>query len=558
MKLLPREAWTYAILLIVLFALAGVAVQTTIQNLPELAANQQYHVLAVLIWALTVGFMFIAGAFGLWAIRFSSEAESRRRIGGIVDAMDYLQDGILAVDRRKRIRGSNSPARKIAAEEAITMKPLHSVFPCLSEDDLDLLLHSRTPNEVEREFAADGRPRVLRFRSQPAEGMTMLLVSDVTLINAQRLRKRQVTRLQLIGEIGRGVAHDFNNLMCVISGHLSLLSRLPPGSSEAKASIEQMKRSAEQAISLAEKLRALSPGQVPGRSHAMVEEHLKSAVDTLRDSLSAGWQVQSELEELPPTGLTGIQLEQVIANLGFIAADAAPTPSTLYVTAAEPGEQKFFDVSTRFSAVIAIGTTSGEWIPNTEDLIRDRREPGIIQSVIGTMLKEWEGELDCFRHSDGQVVFRICLPPATSLTSDRTMASLPAEIAGYMADWTVLIAVPVRRQKALQTRLKEIGTTSVAADNVATILARVEEATRLDAMIIDRRLLRREAAGILRAILKLRPTAGLVVLTEDTRSDAVGMQHDILFLPVDSAVNDVLNAAVEAKGLATHRDQRRK
>ena len=557
MKLLPREAWTYGILLIVLFALAGVAVQTTIENLPELAANEQYHVLAVLIWALTVGFMFIAGAFGLWAIRFSSEAESRRRIGSIVDAMDYLQDGILAVDRKRRIRGSNSPVRRITSEESLKMKSLGEVFPCLSEDDLVLLLRNRAPNEVEREFAADDRPRMLRFRSQPAEGMTMLLVSDVTLINAQRLRKRQMTRLQLIGEIGRGVAHDFNNLMCVISGHLSLLSRLPPGSAESKASIEQMKRSAERAISLAEKLRALSPGQVPGRSNAMIEEHLKSTVDTLRGSLSAGWHVQATLEELPPTGLTGIQLEQVIANLGFIAADAAPTPGNLYVTAGKPGEQKLFDISSRFSAVVAIGTTSGDWPPDMEDLIRDRREPGIIQSVIGTMLKEWNGELDCFRHADGQIVFRVCLPPATSVISDRTTASLPSEIAGYMADWTVLVAVPVRRQKALQMRLKEIGTTSVAADTVAAILARVEEATQLDAMIIDWRILRREAAGILRAILKLRPTAGLVVLTEDPRLDAAGMQQDIVFVPVDSSVNDVLTAAVEAKGLATHRDHRK-
>lgn len=555
MRLFPRETWTYAVLLIVLFALAGVAVQTTIEYLPELTANDQQHILAVLIWSLTVGFMFIAGAFGLWAIRFSSEAESRRRIGSIVDAMDYLQDGILAVDRKGRIRGSNTPARHIANDDLLKLKPLDDAFPCLSGDDLALLLHSRVPNEVERDFDVDGRPHVLRFRSQPAEGMTMLIVSDVTLISAQRLRRRQMTRLQLIGEIGRGVAHDFSNLMCVISGHLSLLTRLPAGSADAKTSIEQMKRSTDRAILLAEKLRALSPAQIPGRSCAMIEEHLKSTVDTLRDSLSAGWEVISDLKELPPTGLTGIQIEQVIANLGFIAADAAPTPGTLHISAARPAEHEFSNVSSRFSAVVAIGTVTA-WPPVVADLIRDRREPGIIQSVIGTMLKEWGGDLDCYRHAAGHVVFRICLPPATAATAEGSSAGLPSEFASYLGGWTVLLAMPARHQKALQRRLKEIGANTIVADDVAATLARVEETADIDAIVIDRRLLRQESAGILRAILKLRPAAGLVVLTENPDTDAAGIQHDVVFIPTDSPVNEILTVAVEAKGLATQRDRR--
>lgn len=555
MRLLPREAWTYAVLLIVLFALAGVAVQTTITHLPDLAAAEHQHILAVLIWSLTVGFMFIAGAFGLWAIRFSAEAESRRRIGSIVDGMDYLQDGILAVDRKGRVRGSNPAAQGIAGNALLRQCALADVFTCLSKNDVALLLQGRFPSEVERELATDGRTRILRFRSQPAEGMTMLLLSDVTLINAQRLRQRQMARLQLIGEIGRGVAHDFNNLMCVISGHLSLLSRLPPDSNDARASIQEMKKTAEQAISLAAKLRDLSPGRIAGRSHAMIEEHLKATVEALEGALGVGWDVRAELEDVPPTGLTGIQLEQVILNLGLIAADTAPSPGTLHIATGKPGEREFFDVGKRFAAVVAIGTTGNGWPPDLAGLTRDRGEPGIIQSVIGTMLKEWGGELDCFRMPEGQMVFRVSLPPAAALGSERAAAALPMELESYLSGWTVLVAIPPRRQKVLRNRLQEIGVSVVTADTVAGALARVEDTAGLDAMILDRGLLRQEASGILRAIVKLRPETGVVVLAENPELDSAGMTHDIVFVPVDSSPNDVLTAAIEAKGLATHRNR---
>ena len=85
MKPVPKGVWSYAILLVVLFAVASIAVWHTIAFLEERLPAKDYGLAAGLISSISLGFMLIAAAFGLWAIRFSSEAESLRRIGRVVE-----------------------------------------------------------------------------------------------------------------------------------------------------------------------------------------------------------------------------------------------------------------------------------------------------------------------------------------------------------------------------------------------------------------------------------------------------------------------------------------
>ncbi|MDA0991003.1 MAG: hypothetical protein O3A51_09655, partial [Verrucomicrobia bacterium] len=114
MKLITREATGYAVLLVILFAIASIAVWQTLSYLAGHLSGGDYAVTATLICVITFGFMLIAGAFGLWAVQFAAESESRRRIGRFVDAMDYLQDGLLAINEKAIVTGSNPAARDLA------------------------------------------------------------------------------------------------------------------------------------------------------------------------------------------------------------------------------------------------------------------------------------------------------------------------------------------------------------------------------------------------------------------------------------------------------------
>jgi len=123
MTFLPKSAWRYAILIIILFAIVAVASMTIISYLQDQIAEQTavetIKQLSIAIWALTMGCMFLAGALGLWAIRSTAEIEGRRRIGRFVDTMDYLSDGLMAIDGKGHVRGSNPAARKPGSRSAL-------------------------------------------------------------------------------------------------------------------------------------------------------------------------------------------------------------------------------------------------------------------------------------------------------------------------------------------------------------------------------------------------------------------------------------------------------
>ena len=151
--------WRYALLIVLLFAIAGVASHETISSITALLGEAQegstipdeitMRIVTVPILALTMGFLFLAGALGIWAIRSTAIIEGRRRVGRFVDAMDYLSDGLLAVDRNGRVTGSNPAARNLAARNLGKGATLRDYFPYLSAADLELLEDAAGPQEVE-------------------------------------------------------------------------------------------------------------------------------------------------------------------------------------------------------------------------------------------------------------------------------------------------------------------------------------------------------------------------------------------------------------------------
>lgn len=562
MRLFQKEAVSYAVLLIVLFAIAALAVSHTLNYLSDQVPAREFRVAAALIWVLTLGFMLIAGAFGLWAIRFSAEAEGRRRVGRFVDAMDYLRDGLLAVDRKGRVTGSNPAARTFGAIEADHRSPLAHCFPCLEASDIARLLKTREPTEVERTLQRGSDAQTLRFRTQPSEDLTLILVSDVTSMNEERLRSRQSARLQLIGQIARGVAHDFNNLLCAISGHASLLPRLPPGSPDVRKSIDAINRDVEKGIELAGHLLELArPGMIR-QSTKVLAVHVNAAANALRDSLTPEWTVEARISELPAVGLTGAQVEQAILNLGLRAADAVQAPGTLSIVASRPGDDILCDVDRSYAGVVLIsaGTSSGSEEPGT-DLQQTSSETGVLESVISSMLEESGGALHCLTDRDGHPVYRLVLPYGTAASTADEPQEIPQELGAYVAHWSILMAAPSKMQDSLVQGLEKLGAKVNRVQDIVSLLAEIETGTEIDAMIIDRYLFRQEPKGLLKAVLKLRPDAGIVVLCEDPEAEAMDLSSDVVFAPFLTGANRACFSLIESKSLAikrkTHLERRR-
>lgn len=557
MRFFKSGIWSYATLLVILFAIAALAAYETISYVGEHVPEDIFQIVATLIWALSLGFMFIAGAFGLWAIQFSAVSEGRRRIGRFVDAMDYLRDGLVVLDAKGRLTGSNPAISSLTDATVRSGQNIRDIFPCLFPEDIALLLDTSGPNEVERDTKLASGIRTLRFRSQPSEGLILLLVSDITTRHAQVQHSRQLARLQLIGQIARGVAHDFNNLLVSISGYASLLTRLKPGSPDGDKAITTILQNTERGIALAGHLSDLAHPNYMMRPTDAIKEHIEAALDLLKSTMISEWQVVPDIaDDLPPTALTGLHIEQIVTNLALLVVDSTPAPSVLHIDVRRPGKDSPSGSADEFAALLTIYAGSMDSISRHEVAKpgdTSSREAGVIQSVIRSMVEEHDGRLESFMSEDGALAFRLAMPRGALIVDSGEETRLPDELKAYIASWSVLIAMPGREQGLLEKRMKDLGMKVSRVNNIMSALAFVEDNKSLDAMVIHRYLLGNESRPILKAVMKLHPSAGIVVICEEPSTESEGLLSDVVFLDTHSGADKILISTIEAKNLAMRR-----
>jgi two-component system cell cycle sensor histidine kinase/response regulator CckA len=147
--------------------------------------------------------------------------------------------------------------------------------------------------------------------------------------------KRQVaqaTKMQAIGQLAGGVAHDFNNILTAILGYCDLmLLRHPPGDSDYD-DIQQIKNNSNRAASLTRQLLAFSRQQTLRPQILQLPDVVAEVSHLLKRVL--GENVRLEVEHgraIGPVRADPGQLEQVIINLGVNARDAMPGGGVLRI-----------------------------------------------------------------------------------------------------------------------------------------------------------------------------------------------------------------------------------
>jgi PAS domain-containing protein len=551
------QVWQYTVLLILLFAISAVSVGSTIGHLPDwgVPIESQRQIAWVLI-ATSLGFMLIAGAFGIWTIRQSVELATRQRVGRFVDAMDYLSDGALVVDRRGRVIGSNPSARRLGRFGQARNPLLAEAFPCFSAEDIAVLLAGGEPREIEKPLREGDVTRTLRFRSQPSEGDTLVLISDVTRLYAEHAQKRHVARLQLLGHLAGGVTYDLNRLLCGISGHASVIGRLPPGSLEVERAARALAADVERGVFIASRLGQLVLPPDVTTSVRFLQHHLETAAEVLRQGLSHDWEVVIQAVPVAPVALAGSQVEQMAVNLGYLAADAALLPGRLVLRVAPPPASEASSTPSVAGCLVISTAGPGEPAEGDAALWRaDTESHGIIESVVASLLEGAGGALVKLR-TPTAIAFRLSLPAAALPTEAAPADDLPAEMRDYLARWRVLLAVPPHQRARLVNPLAGLGLVPEAVDDVISVLARIQSEQAYDGMVLDKSVLKHEAEGLLRAILKLSPRTAIVVLTGNPDAEPADLRSEIVFMPGDSAVSRVASAMVEARAAATRRTAR--
>mgnify|MGYP001567618595 CR=1 FL=1 len=155
--------------------------------------------------------------------------------------------------------------------------------------------------------------------------------------DGQRRLERQLAesqKMEAIGKLAGGVAHDFNNMLTAILGYASLIAEDVPAGSPIRDQAGQIRRAAESAGALTQKLLAFSRRQVLQTNQFDFTTILENLLLLVRRVIGEHITVTSEAEPgLWPVLADPSQVEQSILNLAINARDAMPDGGTLQIVA---------------------------------------------------------------------------------------------------------------------------------------------------------------------------------------------------------------------------------
>jgi two-component system, cell cycle sensor histidine kinase and response regulator CckA len=160
----------------------------------------------------------------------------------------------------------------------------------------------------------------------------LIIVEDVTDHLKLEGQLRQAQKLEAVGCLAAGIAHEFNNLLTVIQGHAGLLRGKPLDTPSAAESVDRINQASQRAAALTRRLLAFSRKQ----PLQLKPINLSLAVQGLDKMLGQliGERFQLELDcaaDLPATRADESNVEQILINLALNARDAMPNGGTIRI-----------------------------------------------------------------------------------------------------------------------------------------------------------------------------------------------------------------------------------
>ena len=263
--------------------------------------------------------------------------ETTQTLSAILDASPLA---VIAVDERMRVTYWSRAAESLygwRADEVLGEPP-----PTAPSDDPGLLEATfarvrRGENIVgeSRRATKDGRPidvlvHVAALRDSAGNLLGAIGVhEDVTERRRLEAELLQAQKMETVGRLAGGVAHDFNNILTAIIGY-SDLARATTMQAELHAALDTIRASAERAAGLTQQLLAFSRRQMLQPRVVEANDVLTGIGDILRRLI--GEDIDLLMAPDPDAGSLRVdrtQLEQVLLNLAVNARDAMPAGGRL-------------------------------------------------------------------------------------------------------------------------------------------------------------------------------------------------------------------------------------
>jgi two-component system cell cycle sensor histidine kinase/response regulator CckA len=267
--------------------------------------------------------------------------------------------------------------------------------------------------------------------------------SDVPHEDRERLRAQleQAQRLEGLGQLAGGVAHDFNNLIGVILNYAAFVGEeidtaTAGGAGQqwkaASEDVGQIRRAAERAAGLTRQLLSFARREVIQPQVVDLNDLLTNMASILRRTLGSDLELVTYLaEDLPPVLVDPGQIDQMILNLAVNARDAMPGGGSLTITTDSLGVDRAY--AAEWSSVLpghyvrVTVADTGSGMP--ADVIKHAFEPffttknkgegsGLGLATVYGAVTQAEGHVRIKSEPDKGTTFTILLPVTTQSAAE--------------------------------------------------------------------------------------------------------------------------------------------
>jgi len=336
--------------------------------------------------------------------------------------------------------------------------------------------------------------QILQQNNEILERRVASAVAERMEIEAQL---RQAQKMEAVGKLTGGVAHDFNNVLQVIGGNLQLLTRDVAGNLRGEQRLQTAISAISRGSKLASQLLAFGRRQPLAPRVVNLGRLIRGIDDMLRRAIGEGVEIETVIAGgLWNTYIDTVQLENALLNLAINARDAMQGHGKLTIEAGnsyldDEYVARHVDVSKGQYVMVAV-TDTGCGIP--ADVIEHVFEPffttkpegqgtGLGLSMVYGFVKQSDGHIKLYSEPGQGTTVRIYLPRA------REREDIETEVdAGPATGGTETVLVVEDDDDVRGTvidMLSELGYRVLKSKDAQSALAIVESGVPIDLLFTD-------------------------------------------------------------------------
>ena|SRR5438477_3849769 len=468
----------------------------------------------------------------------AQQAQHKRAEQKIIEQaamLDAAQEAILGGDLEGRIRYWNKGAERVhgwSAEEVLGRKTTEFLYRDLfwfPEAIRLLLLHGQWSGEVVNKTKTGSEVLTQTHWSlvRDANGNPKSILSihtDITDKKKQDEKFLRAQRLDTVGTLAGGIAHDLNNALAPLLMGIELL-RSGLLDDQKQSVLNNMHASAQRGAEMVTQILSFARG-VAGESALLdVKRLIKEIERFAKEAFPKSIQIQSDVaSRLSPVKANATQLHQVLLNLCVNARDAMPKGGLLRIEASnvtlENRRTPWYPKPVSGLYVAVMVSDTGEGIP--PELLDKIFEPffttkakgtGLGLSTVEGIIKAGGGFVEVFSQLGKGTSFKVFLP-AFAASLGKPAESEPSALPAGAGETILVVDDEIALLEMVRETLESFNYRVLLARNGAEAVSTFRTHTRrINAVILDMMMPVMDGPSTLVALRKINPSLEIIGVT---------------------------------------------